>query len=157
MKKCRLTVEVITKLNRTALATGEQALILPCLGRTEIDEQADGPQFVTTESTMLNVQMSKGIFKPASEHLRSEPWIVAQLAKATLGTKTTVDWDTMAANYDNIRDSISRVVDGCEDYNTRVRQPGGLYLQNPPREGRFPTKTGKARFKSRAARKEDLI
>jgi molybdopterin-dependent oxidoreductase alpha subunit len=146
LRKCRLTVEVITKLNRTALVTGEQALILPCLGRSEIDIQSGGEQFVTTESTMLNVQMSKGIFEPASEHLRSEPWIVARLAKATLGDRSTVGWDEMVSNYDHIRDSISRVVDGCEDYNQRVRKPGGFYMKNPPREGTFPTKTGKARF-----------
>ncbi len=95
---------------------------------------------------MLNVQMSKGIFEPASKHLRSEPWIVAELAKATLGERTSVDWDKMIENYDNIRDSISRVVDGCEDYNERVRKPGGFYLKNPPRERIFNTKTGKARF-----------
>jgi molybdopterin-dependent oxidoreductase alpha subunit len=146
LKNCRLTVQVITKLNRTALATGEVSLILPCLGRSEIDVQAGGEQFVTTESTMLNVQMSKGIFKPTSEHLRSEPWIVANLAKATLGDRSNVDWDKMVSNYDHIRDSISRVVDGCEDYNARVRVPGGFYLKNPPHEGKFPTKTGKARF-----------
>lgn len=148
LKQCRLTVQVITKLNRTALATGEQALILPCLGRSEKDVQAGGEQFVTTESTMLNVQESRGIFEPASENLRSEPWIVAQLAKATLGGKSTVEWDAMVADYDRIRDAISRVVEGCEDYNERVRQPGGFYLKNPPREGTFPTKTGKAQFRS---------
>jgi anaerobic selenocysteine-containing dehydrogenase len=121
-------------------------LILPCLGRSEIDDQADGEQFVSTESTMLNVQMSKGIFKPASEDLRSEPWIVAKLAKATLGERTKVDWDKMAANYDNIRDAISRVVSGCENYNERIRKDGGFYLPNPPREREFKTKTGRAQF-----------
>jgi len=156
LKKCSLTVEVITKLNRTALATGEQALILPCLGRSEIDLQADGEQFVTTESTMLNVQMSKGIFPPASEDLRSEPWIVAQLAKATLGDRTTVDWDKMVAHYDNIRDSIARVVDGCENYNERVREPGGFYLKNPPHDGSFPTKSGKAQFRSEPMERIEL-
>ena len=95
---------------------------------------------------MLNVQMSKGIFEPASKHLRSEPWIVARLAKATLGEKTTVDWGKMTDDYDNIRDSISRVVEGCEDYNERIRKPGGFYLKNPPRERVFPTKSGKANF-----------
>lgn len=144
--KCRLTVQVLTKLNRTALVHSEQAIILPCLGRSEIDMQAGGEQFVSTESTMLNVQMSKGIFQPASEHLRSEPWIVAQLAKATLGDKATVDWDKMVANYDNIRDSIGRVVRGCEDYNARIRKPGGFYMDNPPHEGKFETDSGKARF-----------
>jgi molybdopterin-dependent oxidoreductase alpha subunit len=143
---CRLTAQVITKLNRTALAPGEISLILPCLGRSEIDVQASGEQFVSTESTMLNVQMSRGRFTPASEHLRSEPWIVAKLAKATLDGRSTVDWDAMASNYDNIRDAIARVVDGCEDYNARVRVAGGFYLHNPPRERDFRTQTGKANF-----------
>lgn len=146
LKRCRLTVQVITKLNRTALAAGEQSLILPCLGRSEIDVQTSGEQFVSTESTMLNVQMSKGIFKPASKHLRSEPWIVAHLARAVLGTRTTVDWEQMAASYDNIRDAISRVVTGCENYNERIRKPGGFYLPNPPYEGKFSTKNGRAKF-----------
>jgi molybdopterin-dependent oxidoreductase alpha subunit len=148
LKKCRLTVQVITKLNRSALAVGEQALILPCLGRSEIDRQASGEQFVSTESTMLNVQTSKGIFEPASEHLRSEPWIVAQLAKATLGSRSAVDWDAMVGNYDNVRNVIARVIDGCENYNERVREPGGFYLHNPPHEGRFDTPSGKAQFKA---------
>ncbi|PYT01513.1 MAG: hypothetical protein DMF63_01300 [Acidobacteria bacterium] len=148
LKKCRLTVQVITKLNRTALAVGVQSLILPCLGRSEIDRQASGEQFVSTESTMLNVQMSKGIFEPASEYLRSEPWIVAQLAKATLGVGSTVDWDAMTANYDTVRDAICAVIDGCENYNERVREPGGFYLPNPPRERQFATSSGKGEFKS---------
>jgi molybdopterin-dependent oxidoreductase alpha subunit len=147
LQKCTLTVQVITKLNRTAVAVGEQALILPCLGRSEIDRQADGEQFVSTESTMLNVQMSRGIFEPASEHLRSEPWIIANLAKATLGPRSTVDWDAMVADYDNIRASISRVIDGCENYNDWIREAGGFYLKNPPRERVFDTSTGKAMFK----------
>lgn len=156
LKKCRLTVQVITKLNRTALATGEQSLILPCLGRSEVDIQADGEQFVSTESTMLNVQMSKGIFKPASDNLRSETWIVGQLAKTTLGERTTVDWDNMVANYDNIRDAISRVVAGCENYNDRIRQDGGFYLPNPPREREFKTDSGKAQFVSSPLEKTTL-
>lgn len=156
LKKCRLTVQVITKLNRSALAVGEQALILPCLGRSEIDMQASGEQFVTTESTMLNVQTSKGIFAPASEHLRSEPWIVAELAKATLGPRSTIDWDAMAGDYDNIRNAIARVIDGCEDYNERVRKPGGFYLKNPPHEGRFDTMSEKAQFKASRLETIDL-
>lgn len=147
LRRCRLTVQVITKLNCTAMATGEISLILPCLGRSEIDVQASGEQFVTTESTMLNVQMSKGIFEPASAQLRSEPWIVAQLAKATLAEHSTVDWDAMVSDYDNIRDSIARVIDGLEDYNERVRVPGGFYLPNPPHDGRFDTASGRAQFK----------
>jgi molybdopterin-dependent oxidoreductase alpha subunit len=146
LKKCRLTVQVATKLNRTALAHSEESLILPCLGRSEVDIQARVEQFVSTESTMLNVQMSKGILKPSSEHLRSEPWIVSRMAKAVLGAKSSVDWDAMAADYDNIRDSIAQVVAGCEDYNRRIREPGGFYLPNPPQECEFPTKDGKAHF-----------
>ena len=146
LRKCRLTVQVLTKLNRTALVTGGQSLILPCLGRSEIDMQVSGAQFISTESTMLNVQMSKGILKPASPCLRSEPWIVASLAKAVLGENTTVDWDGMAANYDNIRDAISRVVAGCEDYNEKIRHKGGFYLPNPPQNREFNTKSKKAEF-----------
>ncbi|HEY2847479.1 MAG TPA: molybdopterin-dependent oxidoreductase, partial [Pyrinomonadaceae bacterium] len=148
LSKCDLTVQVATKLNRTALVPSKVSIILPCLGRSEIDVQASGEQFVSTKSTTLNVQMSKGILKPGSEHLRSESWIVAMLGKTVLGERSTVDWDAMAANYDNIRDSISRVVKGCEDYNKRVRVKGGFYLPNPPHEGEFKTKSGKAVFKA---------
>ena len=148
IKNCEMTVQVLTKLNRTAVTPGRVSLILPCLGRTEIDRQASGEQFVSTESTMLNVQTSRGIFEPASDHLRSEPWIVAWLAKATLGERTSVDWDTMAANYDNIREAISRVVPGCENYNERIRRDGGFYMPNPPNEGVFRTQSGKAHFKA---------
>jgi formate dehydrogenase major subunit len=148
LRDCDLTVQVITKLNRTALTPGRVSLILPCLGRSEKDIQAGGEQFVSTESTMLNVQMSRGIFEPASEHLRSEPWIVCQLAKATLGDRTTVDWEAMAADYDRIRDSISRVVPGCENYNERIRTKAGFYMPNPPNRGEFATPTGKAQFKA---------
>jgi len=99
---------------------------------------------------MLNVQMSKGIYEPVSEHLRSEPWIVCQLAKATVGSRTTVDWDAMCAYYHLVRDAISRVVPGCENYNGRVRVPGGFYLPNPPREGKFNTPDGRAHFSAHA-------
>ncbi|MBK6724443.1 MAG: FdhF/YdeP family oxidoreductase [Acidobacteria bacterium] len=176
LQKCDLSVQVITKLNRTALTPGKTSLILPCLGRTEIDRngtfprgggrpgapprcgQGRGPaeQFISTESTMLNVQMSRGIFEPASEHLRSETWIVCELAKATLGERTTVDWGAMATDYDRIRDAISRVVPGCENYNERIREDGGFYMPNPPSEGRFTTPTGKALFRSSKLSKIDL-
>jgi molybdopterin-dependent oxidoreductase alpha subunit len=156
LQNCDLTVQVITKLNRTALMPGKTSLILPCLGRTEIDRQAAGEQFVSTESTMLNVQMSRGIFEPASEHLRSETWIVCELAKVTLGGGTTVDWEAMAADYNRIRDAISRVVPGCESYNERIREDGGFYMPNPPGEGRFTTPWGKALFKASKLSKIDL-
>ena len=122
-------------------------MILPCLGRTEIDMTGNKEQFVTTESTMLNVQLSKGILEPASDQLRSETWIIAKLARVVLGAKTTVEWERMATDYDVIRRHIGRVVEGCEDYNAKVQQEGGFYLPNPPREGKFPTDSGKAKFK----------
>lgn len=146
LRNCNLTAQVITKLNRTALVTGKKSLILPCLGRTEKDLTGGREQFVTTESTMLNVQMSKGILEPASEHLRSETWIVAKLAQAVLKNKVTFNWERFISDYDRIRDAIARVVPGCEAYNTKVRHEGGFYLPNPPREGKFPTDSGKAKF-----------
>ncbi len=148
LRNCDLTAQVITKLNRTALVTGKKSLILPCLGRTEKDLQNGTEQYQTTESTMLNVQVTHGILEPASEHLRSEPWIVGKLALAVLKDRSTVDWQTWIDDYDKVRDSIARTVKGCEDYNAKVKRPGGFYLENPPREGKFPTESGKAVFVS---------
>ena len=148
LRNCDLTAQVITKLNRTALVTGKKSLILPCLGRTEKDLQNGVEQYQTTESTMLNVQMTHGILEPASEYLRSEPWIVGKLAQTVLRNESTVDWQAMIENYDVVRDSIARCVKGCENYNENVKIPGGFYLPNPPRDGVFPTDSGKALFKS---------
>jgi molybdopterin-dependent oxidoreductase alpha subunit len=146
LRRCSLTVHVSTKLNRAHLITGEQALILPCLGRTEADVQAAGRQFVTTENSMAVVQASRGFLKPASEHLLSEPAIVARLATATLGVRSTIDWQALVADYDLIRDQIERVVPGFDSYNLRVREPGGFHLPNPPRQRVFKTPTGRALF-----------
>lgn len=156
MRNCNLTAQVITKLNRTALVTGKKSLILPCLGRTEIDMTGGKEQFVTTENTMLNVQMTKGILEPASEHLRSETWIVGKLAQTVLKNKMTVDWDRMINDYNRIRDAIARVVPGCENYTENVKREGGFYLPNPPRDGTFPTDSGKAKFKSSGLEKIKL-
>ena len=146
LKACRLTVHVSIKLNRSHLVTGRTALILPCLGRTEKDVQATGPQFVTTENSMGVIQRSEGRLDPASEQLLSECAIVAGLATATLGAKSTVPWVELVADYDRVRNRIERVVPGFTDYNARVRKPGGFYLPNGPRDGTYPTATGKARF-----------
>jgi molybdopterin-dependent oxidoreductase alpha subunit len=146
LRRTRLTAHVSTKLNRSHLVTGGQALILPCLGRTEVDGQASGPQFVTTENSMGVVQRSQGVNAPASEHLLSEPAIVARLATATLGARGGVDWEGLAADYDRVRDAIERVIPGFENYNERARRPGGFYLPNAPREGRFNTPSGRAQF-----------
>jgi molybdopterin-dependent oxidoreductase alpha subunit len=155
--RLRLTVQVSTKLNRAHLITGERALILPCLGRTEIDRQATGEQFVSAENSMGVVQSSRGNLRPASAELLSEVMIVARLAEATLGARGEgggvrgeggggVRWTELAADYDLIRERISRVVVGFENYNERVRRPGGFYLPNFAREREWKTATGKARF-----------
>jgi len=146
LRRCSLTAHVSTKLNRAHLITGEQALILPCLGRTEIDAQASGPQFVTTENSMAIVQASRGFLRPASDDLLSEPAIVARLAMATLGDRSQIDWQALIADYDRIREHIERVVPGFDDYNARVRQPGGFHLPSPPRERVFNTPSGRAVF-----------
>jgi len=146
LRRCRLTAHVSTKLNRSHLITGEQALILPCLGRTEIDAQETGPQFISTENSMGVVQMSRGSLEPASPQLLSEPQIVARVARATLGDRTTVNWEELVKDYDQIRALIERVVPGFEDYKIRVREPGGFYLPNSARERVFNTASGKAVF-----------
>jgi len=145
LQNCRLTVQVSTKLNRSHLITGHTALILPCLGRTEKDVQAAGEQFVSVENSMGIVHASRGHLEPASPYLLSEPAIVARLAAATLPDSPT-DWLHLVEDYDRIRDLIEKVIPGFEDYNRRVRQPGGFYLPNGAREGRFDTAVGKARF-----------
>ena len=156
LRRCRLTAHVSTKLNRSHLITGDRALILPCIGRTEIDMQANGPQFVTTENSMGVVQMSHGSLAPASSELLSEPQIVARLARATFEHRTTVDWEQFAANYDLVRDAIERVVPGFENYNARVREPGGFYLPNAARERVFKTPSGKAVFTVHPLPKHEL-
>jgi len=128
------------------LVTGKQALILPCLGRTNIDSQVSGEQFVTVENSMGIVHMSKGVLNPVSEQLKSEPVIVAELAKHTLGISSKIDWDEMVADYDNIREAIEKTIPGFVEYNKRVRLPGGFYLPNGAREGEFNTSDKKAHF-----------
>ena len=146
LSRCRLTAHVSTKLNRAHLVTGEQALILPCLGRTDSDLQNGVAQFVTTENSMGVVQLSYGSLEPASPFLLSETQIVARLARATLHDRTTVDWELLANDYDRVRDHIQRVVPGFDDYNARVRQPGGFVLPNAARDRIFNTANSKANF-----------
>ena len=155
LQKCTLTAHVSTKLNRSHLVTGKQALILPCLGRTDKDMQASGEQFVSCENSMGVVQSSQGILNPPSKHLLSEPAIVAGLAKATL-KNTKIDWDSMVANYDNIRNAIQAVIPGFEQYNERVRKSGGFYLPNGARERQFNTANGKALFTVNDVPKHEL-
>ena len=157
LRRTELTVQVSTKLNRAHLVAGKTALILPCLGRTDRDRQPAGDQFVTTENSMGVVQSSRGRLPPLSGQQRSEPAIVAGLAQATLGARSKVRWAWLAEDYDRIRDLIARVVPGFDDFNQRVRKPGGFYLPNGPREGKFHTPSGKARFTVHALPKQQLL
>ncbi|MDJ0344478.1 FdhF/YdeP family oxidoreductase [Streptomyces sp. H10-C2] len=147
MRNAALTVHVSTKLNRSHVITGSRALILPTLGRTEKDVQAGGEQFVTVEDSMGMVHASRGGLRPASPHLLSEPAIVCRLARATFGDDPAVPWAALEADYGLVRDRISRVVPGFDDFNTKVAHPGGFTLPHAPRDTRsFPTATGKANF-----------
>jgi molybdopterin-dependent oxidoreductase alpha subunit len=146
LQRCRLTAHVSTKLNRSHLITGEIALILPCLGRSEIDCQRTGEQFVTVEDSMGIISPSRGHAAPASDYLMSEPAIVGRLAEATLANRSKVDWKGLVANYDRIRDHIDHVIPGFENFNARIRKDI-FYLPNPARDKReFNTPTGKAQF-----------
>ncbi len=146
LRKCDLTVHVSTKLNRSHLVHGKEALILPCLGRTDLDVHDGLTQFVSCENSMGVVQMSKGVLKPVSDDLLSEPVIVCRMAKATLGSKSKVNWDLYEKNYDYIRDDVERVINGFEDYNKKVRIKGGFYLPNGTRIREWDTTNSKANF-----------
>ncbi len=140
-----MTVQISTKLNRSHLVTGKEALILPCKGRTEIDRQATGEQFVSVEDTVCAVHPSWGSVEPVSDNLLSEPAIVSRLAMATIDGTIDADWAGFEKDYDLIREHISHVIEGCQDYNRKIRQKGGFILPNGPRDSRtFNTPTGKA-------------
>ncbi|GAA5235937.1 FdhF/YdeP family oxidoreductase [Verticiella sediminum] len=149
LQRCELTVHVSTKLNRSHLLHGREALILPCLGRTEIDVQAAGPQGVTVEDSMSMVHLSSGINPPASTHLLSEPAIVARLAAATLA-HSRVSWLWLIEDYARIRTLIERVFDDFEGFAERVAVPGGFRLRNPASEREWCTASGKAEFRRAA-------
>lgn len=145
MRRCELTVQVSTKLNRSHLVHGKRALILPCLARSEQDIQATGRQSVTVEDSMSMVHLSSGRKEPASAHLKSEVAIVAGMAMATL-PETRSPWAGMTADYDLIRERMSVGLEGFEDFNRRVREPNGFRLRQPARERIFLTPSGKAVF-----------
>jgi molybdopterin-dependent oxidoreductase alpha subunit len=146
LRSCRLTVHVSTKLNRSHLVTGQEALILPCLARSERDERDGSDRFVTVENSMGVVHASRGRLPPASPHLLSEPEIVGRLALSTLGTGSGIPWEWLVQDYDRIREAIARVIPGFDRYNERIREPDGFYLPNSPREGRFDLPEGRALF-----------
>lgn len=149
LRRCELTVHVSTKLNRSHLVHGRRALILPCLGRTERDEQRGGLQETSVEDSMSMVHLSRGMKKPASPQLLSEPAIIAGIARAALPNSAT-PWEYYVDDYDRIRDTMARVLDGFEDFNRRVRLPLGFRIRQPARELVFHTPTGRAEFSAAA-------
>jgi molybdopterin-dependent oxidoreductase alpha subunit len=145
LRNCDLTVQVSTKLNRSHIVHGRRALILPCLGRTERDEQAAGEQGITVEDSMAMVHISFGMKDPVSPHLRSECSILGGLAAATLPDSRT-PWQDYVDDYDRIRDTMSQVLVGFEDFNARARHPHGFRIAQPARERQWLTPSGKAEF-----------
>src|SRR3979490_833149 len=145
MRNLDLTVHIATKLNRSHLLLAKQSFILPCLGRTEIDIQATGRQSVTVEDSMSMVHASRGGLKPASEHLKSEPAIIAGMALATL-PNTRVGWEELVSDYAKIRDCIEAVFPDFADFNARIRKPGGFRLYVAASERDWLTPTKKANF-----------
>jgi molybdopterin-dependent oxidoreductase alpha subunit len=156
MQRCKLTAHVSTKLNRSHLITGERALILPCLGRTEEDIQATGKQFLTIEDSMAIINPSQGFLRPASPELMSDVAIIANLAYATLGSRTTTNWLGFAADYNLIRDAISRVIPGFENFNARLVKEKFFYLPNAAKHRNFKTDSGKAKLTVCPIPKHDL-
>ncbi|MFC6063007.1 FdhF/YdeP family oxidoreductase [Streptomyces ochraceiscleroticus] len=148
MRKCRLTAHISTKLNRSHTVCGDTALILPTLGRSDRDFQNGVEQFITVEDSMSDVHASRGKLPPASPHLLSEVAIISRLAHRTLGDEPFIPWEQFEGDYGTIRDRISRVVPGFEDFNARVAKPGGFHLPNPVNERVFRTPSGKAVFTS---------
>jgi molybdopterin-dependent oxidoreductase alpha subunit len=146
LRNCSLTVQISTKLNRSHTVTGDTALILPTLGRSDRDIQATGEQFITVEDSMSEVHASRGVLTPASPHLLSEVAIIGRIAQRAVGDKVAIPWAAFEDDYNLIRDRIARVVPGFEDFNERVATPGGFRLPNPVNEYRYPTPTGKAQF-----------
>lgn len=146
LQNCRLTVQVSTKLNRSHLITGKTAIILPCLGRTDLDVQNGIEQFVTTENSQGYVSSSRGFLTPPSSECKSEPEIIARVATATLVPDKGPDWMGLASDYRRIRAHISRVIPGHESYEARLEDQGGFFLPHPNRERVFPTSDGKAQF-----------
>lgn len=146
LRRCSLTVQVSTKLNRSHLIPGKEAIILPTYGRSDIDKTGGITQFVSCENSMGVVQKSQGNLPPVSDELLSEVEIVCRLAMATVGKVGNIDWGKYTRHYDYIRDDIAKVIPGFEQYNVRVRQPGGFYLPNSARKALFNTPDERAAF-----------
>lgn len=154
-RRCELTVHVATKLNRSHIVHGKDALVLPCLARTDRDVQVGGEQGVSVEDSMAMVHISRGMKDPLSPHLRSEVAIIAGMARATLPGSAT-PWHWYTDDYDRIRDTMAQVLDGFEDFNDRVRHPHGFRISQPARERGFLTGSGRAEFSAAALPADDL-
>ncbi|MCB0371862.1 MAG: FdhF/YdeP family oxidoreductase [Muricauda sp.] len=136
IQQCSLTVQISTKLNRSHLLTGRTALLLPTFGRSEKDEKNGTLQFLTMESSTGKVRQSKGLLKPASEHIKSEPEIIAMMAHTYFKGNHPMDWQALGQDYNLIRSFIDKTVKGFE--NTSERSKGfGYYLPNNVRERNF--------------------
>lgn len=143
----RLTVNVATKLNRSHLIHGEASFILPCLSRIEIDRQASGMQAVSMEDSTGCMHGSRGVAEPAGPNIRSEQFIVAGIAKATLANRSTVDWDAWRDDYSLVRSEIATTYpETFHDFDERMWLPGGFPRPLPARERKWETKSGKAEF-----------
>ena len=146
LRNTNLTVQISTKLNRSHVVHGSEALILPCFGRTDLDIKNEVKQFVTVEDSMGVVHQSNGNLNPTSDQMLSEVEIVVRIAKATLKKNVKINWDDYLNHYDHIRNDIEKSIPGFNDYNKRVRQKGGFYLPNAARYNEYNTGTGKANF-----------
>ena len=145
--RMRLTVQIATKLNRSHLVNGDVAYLLPCLGRTEEDMQASGPQTVTIEDSLSCIHGSVGRRTPASPHLLSEMAIVAGIAKATLPPNPRVEWERWLGDYAIVRELIEETYPQYfKNFNDRLFQPGGFYKGNTAHERIWKTESGTAQF-----------
>ncbi|WP_146340827.1 FdhF/YdeP family oxidoreductase [Nesterenkonia sp. NBAIMH1] len=150
LKNTGLTVHISTKPNRSHVTHGRTSIILPTLGRSDRDDKhPGGRQFLSVENSMSVVSSTQGRLEPVSDHLLSEPAILAGMAQAIFKDDADheIDWQAMADDYDVIRDHASRVIPGTQDFNKRIRQKYGFVLPNPPRDHRqFATEDGRASF-----------
>jgi len=145
LKNSEFSVQISTKLNRSHLSVENDALILPCLGRTELDEQQAGPQQITVEDTFSMVHASAGNTPPVSKSCLSETEIVAQIANKTL-TNSSIDWLALKDDYSKIREFIAYTIEGFEDFNQKISVPFGFHLASSVNSLKWNTDSQKAEF-----------
>ncbi len=142
-----LTVMISTKLNRSHLYPGRAAWILPCLTRTEMDEQATGNQYISVEDSFAMIHGSQGHRSPASEHLKSELAIVAGIAERLTEPNPRRPWSDWVADYSRVRDLIEATYpDDFRGYNARLNEPGGFWRDIPAHHRIWKTESGRAEF-----------